>query len=151
MWSFASAYWCQATGMRMLLKPAERTAAISAGVVAALPQAVSPPVASSELPRFQPGLISADSCRLLRSRSAGVAAVSGASVTSTMSLLRIGNVSAKRPSAPTCTTRSTSGASALSAFRRCSWAASSDTGLPMSSQAVYASLARKPVRRTCSR
>src|SRR5690349_7278249 len=46
--------------MRMLLKPCARTPSSSASVIRGLPQEVSSaPVASSELPRFQPGCIAA--------------------------------------------------------------------------------------------
>src|ERR1044071_746649 len=51
MWQF------QDTGMRMALKPAAFTALISAWLVTGLPHAVSPQMASSVLPRFQPRLI----------------------------------------------------------------------------------------------
>src|SRR3954462_8004014 len=76
MLSSESAYCFHDTGMRTLLKPAALTALSSDGVTAALPQAVSPPIASSELPRFQPGDICCASCRLVRSRiRPGVAGV----------------------------------------------------------------------------
>src|SRR5688572_30010786 len=46
--------------MRMLLKPCARTPSSSASVIRGLPQEVSStPVASRELPRFQPGCIAA--------------------------------------------------------------------------------------------
>src|SRR6185436_9078715 len=56
MWQF------QDTGMRMALKPAVLTALISAWLVAGLPHAVSPQIASSVLPRFQPRLIWLATC-----------------------------------------------------------------------------------------
>jgi hypothetical protein len=44
-------------GVRIVLNPAAFTAFISFWVVYVLPHAVSPPVASRELPRFQPMVI----------------------------------------------------------------------------------------------
>src|SRR6185503_9571212 len=48
--------------MRMALKPAAFTELISAWLVAGLPHAVSPQIASSVLPRFQPRLIWLATC-----------------------------------------------------------------------------------------
>lgn len=44
----------QATGKRIVLKPAALTELINCCVISGLPQLVSPPIASSELPTFQP-------------------------------------------------------------------------------------------------
>lgn len=44
----------QATGKRIVLKPAALTELINCWVINGLPQLVSPPIASSELPTFQP-------------------------------------------------------------------------------------------------
>ena len=76
MLSLESAYCFHDIGMRTELKPAAFTAFSMACVAGALPQLVSPPMASSELPRFQPGAISCESCRLVIARIVpGVAGV----------------------------------------------------------------------------
>lgn len=55
----------QATGKRMVLNPAAFTELINCWVIKGLPQFVSPPTASSELPRFQPMPINFVNCTLV--------------------------------------------------------------------------------------
>jgi hypothetical protein len=62
---FESENWLQAIGKRMVLKPAAFTELINCWVIIGLPQLVSPPTASSELPTFQPIPINLVSATLL--------------------------------------------------------------------------------------
>src|SRR6185503_14391149 len=66
MWQF------QDTGIRMALNPAALTLLISAWLAAGLPHAVSPQMASSVLPRFQPRFIWLATCGAVGSVCAGV-------------------------------------------------------------------------------
>jgi hypothetical protein len=62
---FESENWLQAIGKRMVLKPAAFTELINCWVIIGLPQLVSPPTASRELPTFQPIPINLVSATLL--------------------------------------------------------------------------------------
>src|SRR4051812_41366154 len=57
-----SKYWFHEHGIRMALKPFALTASIKAFVTLGFPHAVSPPVASSVFPMFQPNFILAANC-----------------------------------------------------------------------------------------